>query len=317
MKLLVTGGFGFIGSNFINTYWNLSLANGNQPTIYCLDSMTYAAEEKNVNVHIRTSSNFHHSPIDISNSEYVEKLIKSQRFDACIHFAAESHVDRSIEDPLIFAKTNFLGTGNLIDSWTRHQSSRFIHVSTDEVYGSIQTGSASEESSLNPSSPYSASKAGSDLLVLSHAVTFGTNVVVTRCTNNYGSGQNFEKLIPKIISNIKNEIEIPVYGDGKYVREWIHVLDHVSAIIKILEAESLEYKIYNIGSGIEMTNLELIEAVGDVISNKQAKITFVKDRLGHDRRYSLDSSRIQEELGWFPAIKFENGIRELIKSLEI
>jgi dTDP-glucose 4,6-dehydratase len=311
VKIVVTGGFGFIGSNFINIYWNHLLANGIQPMMYCLDSLTYAANIQNIDLDIRESSNFQHISCDITNSATVEKFIASQKFDSCIHFAAESHVDRSIEDPLIFAKTNFLGTGNLIDSWTRHQSSRFIHISTDEVYGSIPSGSSNEDAHLNPSSPYSASKAGSDLLVLSHVTTFGIDAVVTRCTNNYGPGQNSEKLLPKILEFIRQDLEIPVYGDGKYIREWIHVSDHVLAIIKILETKELIGRVYNIGSGFEITNLELIEIMARKVPHKRVRVKYVEDRLGHDRRYSLDSSRIRNELEWAPLVNFEEGIEKL------
>lgn len=316
MKIIVTGGYGFIGSNFINIYWTELISVGIEPTIYCLDSMTYAANPQNVDLEIRNSENFHHKSIDITNSADVEKFIASERFDACIHFAAESHVDRSIEDPLIFAKTNFLGTANLIDSWTRHQSARFVHVSTDEVYGSVEIGNSKEDAPLNPSSPYSASKAGSDLLVLSHIATFGIDAVVTRCTNNYGPGQNSEKMLPKIIECIGSGIEIPVYGDGNYSREWIHVADHARAIIKILEAPKLKENVYNIGSGFELTNLELIETLAGYLPERKSRLIHVPDRLGHDRRYSLDSSRIQKELGWSPTISFKTGVGNLINYLK-
>lgn len=316
MNIIVTGGFGFIGSNFINIYWKSSIAVGTQPTIYCLDSLTYAANPQNVELEIRNSNNFHHVKMDIGNSTQVEEFISSNKFDACIHFAAESHVDRSIEDPLIFARTNFLGTANLIDSWTRHQSARFIHVSTDEVYGSIENGRANEDAQLNPSSPYSSSKAGSDLLVLSHVKTYGIDAIVTRCTNNYGPGQNSEKMLPKILECIKKGIEIPIYGDGRYIREWIHVTDHILAIIRLLEVPKLKENVYNIGSGFELTNLELIENLASCAADMKVKVKYVQDRLGHDRRYSLDSSRIQSELGWFPTISFEEGTRRLINSLK-
>lgn len=316
MNIVVTGGFGFIGSNFINIYWKDSIDSKIQPTIYCLDSLTYAANPHNIDLEIRNSANFHHINLDIANSTQVEAFIESQNFDACIHFAAESHVDRSIEDPLIFARTNFIGTANLIDSWTRHQTTRFIHVSTDEVYGSIEIGSTREDGQLNPSSPYSASKAASDLLVLSHVTTFGVDAVVTRCTNNYGPGQNSEKLLPKIIDCIKHDVEIPIYGDGEYSREWIHVADHCFAILRLLNAPNLKENVYNIGSGFELTNLELVKILASYAPEKKIKIVHVEDRLGHDRRYSLDSSRIKTELGWEPTISFEKGSKGLFDSLK-
>lgn len=312
MRILVTGGFGFIGSNFINQIWSKYRNDLSQVSIVCIDSMTYAANPQNVHSEILNSNNFKHHIVDIANAAEINKVLKGETFDMCIHFAAESHVDRSISDPLIFAKTNFLGTANLLDSWSRYQKGRFVHISTDEVYGSVSHGFSDESAPLNPSSPYSASKAGSDLLVLSHSKTFGTDVVVTRCTNNYGPGQNSEKFIPKSIEMLTAKKSVPVYGDGLYIREWIHVNDHVNAIIKLMESPKLNHQVYNIGSGIEKTNLEILDLLSEIIPDTKNIFSYVEDRAGHDRRYALDSSRIKNELNWSTEIDLRSGLTDLV-----
>lgn len=312
MKILVTGGFGFIGSNFINQIWSKYNVHSQEAYIVCLDSMTYAANPQNVNSEVFKSSSFKHLKVDINDAIEVNKVLKSESFDFCVHFAAESHVDRSISNPLIFAQTNFLGTANLLDSWSRYQKGRFVHISTDEVYGSVAFGFSDELAPLKPSSPYSASKAGSDLLVLSHSTTFGTDVVVTRCTNNYGPGQNSEKFIPKSIEMLSTKQPVPVYGDGLYYREWIHVSDHVNAIIKLMESPKLIHQVYNIGSGIEKTNLEILDLLTEIIPVTENIFSHVDDRAGHDRRYALDSSRIKNELGWYPQIDLRAGLNDLV-----
>lgn len=312
MKILVTGGFGFIGSNFINQIWSKYNFQSQEVCVVCIDSMTYAANPQNVNSEILKSSSFKHLEVDIANAVKVNNVLESESFDACVHFAAESHVDRSISNPLIFAQTNFLGTANLLDSWSRYQKGRFVHISTDEVYGSVSIGFSDELAPLNPSSPYSASKAGSDLLALSHSKTFGTDVIVTRCTNNYGPGQNSEKFIPKSIEMLSLKQPVPLYGDGLYIREWIHVTDHVNAIIELMESPKLKHQVYNIGSGIEKTNLEILDLLTKIIPDTQNIFNHVEDRAGHDRRYALDSSRIKNELGWNPQINLRAGLNDLV-----
>jgi dTDP-glucose 4,6-dehydratase len=230
-----------------------------------------------------------------------------------VHFAAESHVDRSIEGPAIFVETNVLGTANLLEAWRDTQDSRFVAVGTDEVYGSISVGFANEDTHLNPSSPYSASKTSADLIALSYRKTYQMDVVVTRCTNNYGPNQNLEKFIPKMIQSLKENQELPVYGDGQNSREWIHVSDHVQAILMLLEAKHLDHSIYNIGSGLELSNLQLIEALKRIAVESKSEIKFVQDRPAHDFRYALDSRRIKAEIGWKPRVSFEEGLAELYR----
>lgn len=309
-KYLVTGGAGFIGSNYINAlYAKLELLYGDFE-IHCIDKFTYAARLENIDIAVRNSERFVLHRMDI-NSDEVSQILESHKFKYCINFAAESHVDRSIEGPMLFFHTNVLGTAKLLNSWKETQETRFIQVGTDEVYGSLSTGYAKEVDLLRPSSPYSASKAGADLLALSYKYTFGLDVVVTRCSNNYGPNQNSEKFIPKMIECIKAGIPLGVYGNGMNIREWIHVMDHVSALMLIADAEGLKSDIYNIGSNLEKTNLEVIELLKQVAKKPDAKLNFINDRLGHDYRYALDSSKILSELGWQPAFTFESGLKEL------
>jgi dTDP-glucose 4,6-dehydratase len=309
-KYLVTGGAGFIGSNYINAlYAKLELLNTDFE-IHCIDKFTYAARLENIDIAVRNSERFVLHRMDI-NSDEVSQILESHKFKYCINFAAESHVDRSIEGPMLFFHTNVLGTAKLLNSWKETQETRFIQVGTDEVYGSLSTGYAKEVDPLRPSSPYSASKAGADLLALSYRYTFGLDVVVTRCSNNYGPNQNSEKFIPKMIECIKAGIPLGVYGNGMNIREWIHVMDHVSALMLIAEAENLKSDIYNIGSNLEKTNIAVIELLKQVAKKPDVKLNFINDRLGHDYRYALDSSRIASELGWQSAFIFESGLKEL------
>jgi dTDP-glucose 4,6-dehydratase len=313
-KYLVTGGAGFIGSNYINAlYSKLDLLNVDFE-IHCIDKLTYAARLENIDLAVRNSERFIFHQIDI-NSKEVSHILESNKFAYCINFAAESHVDRSIEGPLLFFHTNVLGTANLLNSWKETQETRFIQIGTDEVYGSLDTGYANEMDPLRPSSPYSASKAGADLLALSFKYTFGLDVVVTRCSNNYGPNQNSEKFIPKMIGCIKAGVPLGVYGNGMNIREWIHVMDHVSALMLIADAESLKSDIYNIGSNLEKTNIEVIELLKLISNEADIKVNFISDRLGHDYRYALDSSKIDAELGWKPKFAFEAGLKELFFSL--
>ena len=232
--------------------------------------------------------------------------------DYIVHFAAESHVDRSIEDPQIFIKTNIIGTQVLLDAARKHDVKKFVQVSTDEVYGSLGSeGYFTEESPLQANSPYSASKAGADLMVRAYGETFGLPINITRCSNNYGPYQFPEKLIPLMISNALEDKELPVYGDGKNIRDWLHVYDHCTAIDLVLHKGKLG-EVYNIGGHNEKENIEIVKLILKELNKSESLIKFVKDRLGHDRRYAIDSTKITEELGWKPKYTFETGIKETI-----
>ncbi|MDR6552210.1 dTDP-glucose 4,6-dehydratase [Paenibacillus qinlingensis] len=307
MKLLVTGGAGFIGSNFIqymlNRYTNYEILN--------LDSLTYAGNLENLKL-VQDNSNYTFVQGDISDQKFVYNLFQ-QGIDGVIHFAAESHVDRSIMDPGVFVKTNVLGTQVLLDASKKYGIKKFVHVSTDEVYGSLgATGLFTEETPLAPNSPYSASKAGSDLLVRSYFETFGIPINITRCSNNYGPYQFPEKLIPLIIANALSDKSLPVYGDGQNVRDWLHVEDHCSAIDLVFH-NGISGEVYNIGGNNERTNIEIVQKILLQLGKPESLIQFVKDRLGHDRRYGIDASKISKELGWEPRHNFESGIKETIQ----
>lgn len=311
-KYLVTGGAGFIGSNFINTLFK-KLNEAETPfEIHCIDKLTYAGDVNFIEDTVRNSGRFFLHQVNIISSE-VSDIFRMHSFASGVHFAAESHVDRSIEGPAVFIETNVLGTANLLEAWRKTQVARFVAVGTDEVYGSLGVGFAKEDAHLNPSSPYSASKTSADLIALSYKKTYQMDVVITRCTNNYGPNQNSEKFIPKMIQNLKNNQELPVYGDGKNSREWIHVSDHVEAILMLLEPSNLAHSIYNIGSGLELSNLQLIEALRRIAVDSKSEIKFVQDRPAHDLRYALDSTRIREEIGWKPRISFEEGLANLYR----
>ena len=231
-----------------------------------------------------------------------------------MNFAAESHVDNSIESPIEFVKTNVLGTTNLLNGWRNYQESRFIQIGTDEVYGSVEKGSSYEEDQLKPSSAYSSSKASADLISQSFKHTYGMDIVVTRCTNNFGPNQNTEKLIPKMIMNYISGNDLEIYGSGQNIREWIYVRDHSLAIQAILNRSKLKFSLYNIGSNTELTNLSIVNALSQFFPNSKSKVKLVKDRLGHDFRYSLNSDRIREELAWKPIFDFEDGLRITVES---
>jgi dTDP-glucose 4,6-dehydratase len=309
-KYLVTGGFGFIGSNFIIELYSRLEPASKDFEIHCIDSMTYAAEISNLPENIRNSEKFVHHKMDISSQE-IQHIFKD-KFEWCINFAAESHVDRSIDDASPFMVTNIIGVSNLLAIWTKTQSGRFLQVSTDEVYGSIEKGSADENYKLLPSSPYSASKASADLIALSIKHTFNTDVVITRCCNNYGLNQNDEKFIPRMIKLAKEAKPFELYGSGKQIREWIHVSDHVKALLLILGTPELSSDIYNIGSGKELSNLEVVNLIAECLQSESARIVNIADRLGHDFRYSLKSNRIQQELTWKCSVSFEDGLTALI-----
>jgi dTDP-glucose 4,6-dehydratase len=307
VKILVTGGAGFIGSNFIRYL----LKHRPAYTVINIDKLTYAGNLDNLR---DVESNPHYSFIrgDITDSECVTRVLEND-VEAIINFAAESHVDRSIEDASIFLKTNVLGTQVLLEAGRRKGIKRFIQISTDEVYGSLGPGgSFTEESPLQPNSPYAASKTAADLLVRAYYKTFGFPGIVTRCSNNYGPYQFPEKLIPLFITNGLAHESLPLYGDGLNIRDWIHVEDHCRAIDLILhQGEAGE--IYNIGGGSEKTNVELTSIILKKLNRPETLIRYVKDRPGHDRRYAIDASKLKTKLGWIPLYSFEQGIEETIR----
>ncbi len=307
MKLLVTGGAGFIGSNFVhyilNKYKTYKIVN--------LDILTYAGNLENLK---DVEGNENHTFIkgDINNRELVDYIVKSHNIDVIVNFAAESHVDRSITDPDIFVKTNVLGTQTLLDVAKENKITKFVQVSTDEVYGSLgETGYFTEDTPLAPNSPYSASKTGGDLLVRAYYETYGMNVNITRCSNNYGPYQFPEKLIPLMVTNAMQGKELPIYGDGKNVRDWLHVSDHSSAIDLVIH-QGKPGEVYNIGGHNERTNKEIVSLIIDRLGVSQDLVKYVEDRLGHDRRYAIDPTKIETELGWKPHYTFDTGIVETI-----
>jgi dTDP-glucose 4,6-dehydratase len=291
VKILVTGGAGFIGSEFVrsllqNKYSEFGL---NPSEVIVIDALTYAGNLDNL-TEISNDSRFKFVHGNITNLQLMLDI--SRGCNLIVNFAAESHVDRSIESPAIFIETNVIGTYTVLEVARRNKVKRVIQVSTDEVYGSISKGSWDEDSPLEPNSPYSASKASADLLARSYVKTFGLDVIVTRCCNNYGPHQNPEKLIPLLITKILQGEDLPIYGNGKNIREWIHVSDHARALAFLSQKASYG-EIYNIGSGEEFSNIEIAEKILDVMKSKVSKIKFVEDRLGHDIRYSLDSNKLE------------------------
>lgn len=306
MKLLVTGGAGFIGSNFIHYLLE------KYPGYYIInyDKLTYAGNLENL-VAIQESINYKFVQGDILNKELLEYVVTTFEVDVIVNFAAESHVDRSITNSSEFVITNVLGTQILLEVAKKH-SLRFIQISTDEVYGTLgPTGYFTEDTPLSPNSPYSASKASSDFLVRSYHETFGLNINITRCSNNYGPYQFPEKLIPLMIINAIKGKSLPVYGDGQNIRDWLHVKDHCSAIDLVIH-KGKSGEVYNIGGHNERTNIVIVEHILETLGLSKKLITFVPDRLGHDYRYAIDSSKIQSELGWKPIYSFEEGIKETI-----
>ena len=305
MRILVTGGSGFIGSNFIR----YMLDECPDDVIINLDKLTYAGNPDNLK-DVENNPNYSFVLGDICDQNIVDRLMQEQSIDYIVHFAAESHVDRSIVDGSAFIRTNLLGTYTLLDSALRHGVEKFIHISTDEVYGSAIKGSFKETDILNPSSPYSSSKAGSDLLVRSYHTTHDLPVIITRCTNNFGPYQHPEKLIPLFITNLLEDEKVPVYGTGQNVRDWIYVLDHCHAIDFILRHGKVG-EIYNIGGGVERTNLEITERVLGILGKDSSMIEYVTDRPGHDFRYSLDCSKLRG-LGWVPEYDFECALEKTV-----
>jgi dTDP-glucose 4,6-dehydratase len=303
MKLLITGGAGFIGSAFIR----MLLGESSQYSVINFDKLTYAGNLDNLES-VAEHPTYRFVQGDICDAAQVEALISGDGPDAIVHFAAESHVDRSILSPAPVFETNLRGTFNLLEAVRRFKVPRYVHVSTDEVYGSIdEPNEADEESPLNPSSPYSASKAGSDLLALAYFKTFQSPVIVTRASNNYGPYQFPEKLLPLMISNALEDKPLPIYGDGMQVRDWLYVDDHCRAILSVLE-KGRHGQIYNIGGSRALHNIEVVRMILKATGKPESLITTVTDRPGHDRRYALRSGKIQVETGWSPLISFETGL---------
>jgi dTDP-glucose 4,6-dehydratase len=309
MRLLVTGGLGFIGSNFIlhtlNTYEDLSIVN--------LDLITYAGNFENLKEAEAFGSRYKFIRGDIADRKLVSEIVSTIP-DAVVNFAAESHVDRSILDASAFLKTNIIGTQVLMDCCRDQKISRFVQISTDEVYGSLGPSDPpfTEANDLKPNSPYSASKASADLLARSYFKTFGMDVVITRCSNNYGPLQFPEKLIPLMITNAIQDKELPLYGDGMNVRDWIHVLDHCRAIDMVLR-KGKSGEIYNIGGSCEYPNIDIVRLILSKLQKPFSLINYVQDRPGHDRRYAINANKLTDELGWTPSINFEDGIDQTIK----
>ena len=306
MKILVTGGCGFIGSNFIR---HILKSNPNDSVIN-IDKLTYAGNLENLS-DLSHLSRYDFIRADITEATQMEELI-SRGVDAIVNFAAESHVDRSIEDPSAFMKTNVFGTFVLLEAVRKalpRQRIRFVHISTDEVYGSLgETGAFTEETPLAPNSPYSASKTAADLLVRAYHRTYGLPALITRCSNNFGPYQFPEKLVPLMISNAIEDKELPIYGDGMHVRDWIYVEDHCRALDIVLH-HGKEGEVYNIGGRSEKPNLVVAQTILDRLGKPHSLLRFVSDRLGHDRRYAIDFSKIERELGWKPSVSFEEGIQ--------
>ena len=308
MKLLVTGGAGFIGSNFVRYMVNKYP----EYQIYNLDLLTYAGNLENLK-DIENKSNYHFVKGDIANRDFVNKLFEDEKFDYVLNFAAESHVDRSITNPEIFVQTNIQGTLVLLDAAKKFRVKKYLQVSTDEVYGTLgETGYFTETTPLAPNSPYSASKTGADLLVRAYHETYDLPVNITRCSNNYGPYHFPEKLIPLMIINALNDKELPIYGDGLNVRDWLHVEDHCQAIDLVLH-KGRNGEVYNVGGNNERTNIEIVKTILKQLGKPESLIKFVKDRPGHDRRYAIDATKLREELGWKPKYTFETGIEQTIK----
>ena len=322
-KVLVTGGAGFIGSNFIQYVLDKDQSIA---LILNLDLLTYAGNLENLKS-VERNPRYQFVQGDICDAKLVDQLFTEYEIDTVVHFAAESHVDRSITDPQIFLKTNILGTQVLLDAakkhWNLHPEDKhcreyqpgvkYLQVSTDEVYGALgKTGMFTETTTLSPNSPYSASKASADLFVRAYHETFGLPVNITRCSNNYGPYQFPEKLIPLMIHNCMQDKKLPVYGDGMQIRDWLHVKDHCAAIYTVLQ-KGRDGEIYNVGGNNEKANIEIVKLILHELEKPETLIEYVADRPGHDRRYAIDNTKITTQLGWSPTYTFEQGIRETIQ----
>ena len=311
MTLIVTGGAGFIGSNFIFHM----LKEHPEDRIICLDKLTYAGNLSTLK-DIMDKPNFRFVKLDICDREGVYRLFEEEKPDAVVNFAAESHVDRSIDNPTVFLETNIIGTSVLMDACRTFGNVRYHQVSTDEVYGDLPLDRPdlffTEETPIRTSSPYSSSKAGADLLVLAYLRTYGLPVTVSRCSNNYGPYHFPEKLIPLMIANCLNDKPLPVYGEGKNVRDWLYVEDHCKAIDLILHKGRIG-EVYNVGGHNEMANIDIVKLICRELGKPESLITFVADRKGHDMRYAIDPTKIHNELGWLPETKFEDGIKKTIR----
>ena len=302
MRILVTGGAGFIGSNFVRRILDGTLPGYSSVSV--LDKLTYAGNIKNL-----PKDGFEFIEGDICDEKLVQKIVK--KHDLVVNFAAESHVDRSIQDPKGFFNTNIIGVQNLLDAVKIFDSCRFLQISTDEVYGTIPTGSSDENFPILPNSPYAASKAAADLIVRSYFKTFGLNVLVTRSSNNYGSNQFPEKLIPLLITNLIKGKKLPIYGNGENVRDWIHIDDNCAALHAVL-ISGIPGETYNVGGGNEVSNLLIAEMIIKLMNAEPSAIQFVADRAGHDFRYSVDATKIERELGFRPLIPFGDGLARTI-----
>jgi dTDP-glucose 4,6-dehydratase len=310
MEILVTGGAGFIGSHFVDFLLSLEPKNSGIKKVVVIDKLTYAGSLKNLEGAFK-DPRFEFVKSDIKNNKIMMKLMKDDM--TVINFAAESHVDNSINSPGIFYETNVKGVHNILDVTLKYNNVKLIQVSTDEVYGSIDTGKWNEDSSIKPNSPYSASKAAADLMCLAYYKTYNLNVLITRSSNNFGPRQHKEKLIPTIINALKSSQKIPVYGNGNNVRDWLYVLDHVRGIWATVN-HGKPGEIYNIGGGTELTNLEVIDSIRGLIPHTYDPIMFIEDRKGHDYRYSLDFSKASEYLGYSPKHKFQESMITTVRS---
>ena len=310
MKFLITGGAGFIGSNLMH----YEVKNYPDDYFVCIDALTYAGNYNNIK-DLENFDNFKFVHGDITDRDLIYKLFEEEKFDYVINLAAESHVDNSIKNPTIFLTTNIIGTSVLLDACRKYGIKRYHQVSTDEVYGDLPLDRPdllfTEETPIHTSSPYSSSKASADLLVMAYARTYGLPVTISRCSNNYGPYQFPEKLIPVVISKALNDENIPVYGKGDNVRDWIHVIDH-NIGVDLIVRKGMDGEIYNLGGHSERTNLEVVKTILKQLNKPESLITFVEDRKGHDLRYAIDSTKVEKELGWELSYNFEDGIKETV-----
>ena len=310
MKFLVTGGAGFIGSNFMH----YEVKKYPEDTFVCLDALTYAGNYNNIK-DLESFDNFKFIKGDITDREFIDKLFNDEKFDIVINFAAESHVDNSIKNPEIFLTTNIIGTSVLMDACRKYGIKRYHQISTDEVYGDLPLDRPdllfTENTPLHTSSPYSSSKASADLLVMAYHRTYGLPVTISRCSNNYGPYQFPEKLIPVVISKALKDESIPVYGKGENVRDWIHVIDH-NIGVDLIVRNGRDGEVYNLGGHSERTNIDVVKTILRELGKPESLITFVEDRKGHDLRYAIDSTKVENELGWNLTYNFEDGIKETV-----